>query len=60
MERERLYASIENLDVENAALRKELHDLLHECDKLTENNDSILVCHLNPYFSSYITVSVDF
>ncbi|KOM50875.1 hypothetical protein LR48_Vigan08g170200 [Vigna angularis] len=42
MERERLNASIENLGVENAALREKLHDLLHECDKLIENNNSIL------------------
>ncbi|WVZ04504.1 hypothetical protein V8G54_025310 [Vigna mungo] len=42
MERERLNASIKNLGVENAALRKELHDLLHEYDKIVENNDSML------------------
>jgi len=52
-ERERLNASIRSLDVENAALRKELHDLTAEYDKLTENNDSLMVCHLNPYLSSY-------
>jgi len=60
VERERLNASIRNLDVENAGLRKELRDLIDEYDKLTGNNDSLMVSHLNPYLSSYLPVSIDF
>jgi len=60
MECERLHASIKNLYAKNAALRKELHDRMDECDKMIEDNDSLLVCHLNPYLSSYFPVTIDF
>ncbi|KAK7341507.1 hypothetical protein VNO80_24438 [Phaseolus coccineus] len=57
MERERLNASIRNLDVENAALRKELDDLIDEYDKLTENNDS-LMDELNEMFGQETVMDV--
>ncbi|KAL9296437.1 hypothetical protein ACSQ67_022333 [Phaseolus vulgaris] len=57
VERERLNASIRNLDVENAGLRKELRDLIDEYDKLTGNNDS-LMDELNEMFGQETVMDV--
>ncbi|CAJ1933468.1 unnamed protein product [Sphenostylis stenocarpa] len=57
MERERLNESIKNLDVENAALKKELHDLIDDCDKLIKNNDS-LQDELNEMFGEETVMEV--
>ncbi|TKY67535.1 G-box-binding factor 1 [Spatholobus suberectus] len=41
-ERAKLIDSVDNLDAENAALKKQLLDLSDECVKLTEENNSLM------------------
>lgn len=47
---EELENSVESLMRENFSLKKQLRSLSEVCVELTDSNDSIEVCHLNPTF----------
>lgn len=52
--------NVNKLRAENEKLRKKLLRFSKKCEKLTDENESLMVCHLNPYLNSVIYLPVNF